>query len=72
MGVAPKHQQALVAHDRRNLQRMQSRTPTEGVSEALHEAGLPPTLLGETFATLSLFTAWRDSDEDVRDRKSVV
>jgi hypothetical protein len=49
-----------------DLMRMSQQAPTEGVSEALLEAGLPPTLLGETFGTLSWFTAWRDSDEDIR------
>ncbi|MEY3211795.1 MAG: hypothetical protein RIT28_2276, partial [Pseudomonadota bacterium] len=62
----PQEVEPWLAKLDQDLQRMQAQAPTEGVSEALHEAGLPPTLLGETFGTLSWFTAWRDSDEDVR------
>ncbi|MBK9648861.1 MAG: hypothetical protein IPO67_27545 [Deltaproteobacteria bacterium] len=64
--TAPDEVEPWLAKLDQDLQRMSKQAPTEGVSEALDEAGLPPTLMGETFATLSWFTAWRDSDEDIR------
>lgn len=64
--TAPNEIEPWLATLDQDLQRMRAQRPTEGVREALDEAGLPPTLMGETFATLSLFAAWRDSDEDVR------
>jgi hypothetical protein len=64
--AAPDEVEPWLAKLDQDLQRMSQQAPTEGVSEALHEAGLPPRLLGETFGTLSLFAAWRDSDEEVR------
>ncbi|MBK9648860.1 MAG: hypothetical protein IPO67_27540 [Deltaproteobacteria bacterium] len=64
--TAPHEVEPWLATLDQDLQRMSQKAPTDGVSEALDEAGLPPTLMGETFATLSLFAAWRDSDEEVR------
>ena len=64
--TAPEEVEPWLATLDQDLQRMRAQSPTEGVREALDEAGLPPTLMGEMFATLSLFAAWRDSDEEVR------
>jgi hypothetical protein len=49
-----------------DLTRMRARLPPTMVREGLAEAGLSTTLMGETFAALSLVAAWRDSDEEVR------
>ncbi|MCK6521048.1 hypothetical protein L6R49_06345 [Myxococcota bacterium] len=68
-GPPPTSPQALerwLAALDQDLERMRARAPAAEVSAALREAGLPPRLMGETFATLTLFSAWRESDEGVR------
>lgn len=55
-----------------DLDRMRRREPLPLVREALEAAGLPPHIMGETFATLSLVTAWQGCDEQTRQHPALV